>query len=179
MAILKVAVMGNPVLRKVAEPVGREELASPAFQGFLDDLIATMREYDGVGIAAPQVHVGKRAAVMEVHQNPRYPQLPDFPLTVFVNPTVSLLTDEEFDMWEGCLSVPDIRGKVPRRKRVHVEALDRSGEPLSMDAEGVFAAVIQHELDHLDGKLFVDRVRDTSTLSFLKEYHRYWMERTS
>ncbi|MFN7972829.1 MAG: peptide deformylase [Acidobacteriota bacterium] len=179
MAILKVAVMGNPVLRKPAETVSREELTSPAFQRFLDDLIDTMREYDGVGIAAPQVHVGKRAAVMEVHQNPRYPQVPDFPLTVLINPTVTFLTEEEFDMWEGCLSVPDIRGKVPRRKKVRVDGIDRHGTPLSFEAESVFAAIVQHELDHLDGKLFVDRVRDTSTLTFLKEYHRYWIERTS
>lgn len=174
MAILKVAAMGNPVLRKVSEPVTAEELLCRPFQTFLDDLIDTMREYDGVGIAAPQVHVGKRAAVMEVHQNPRYPQLPDFPLTVFINPLVTFLTDEEFDMWEGCLSVPDIRGKVPRKKKIRVDAWDRQGQTISMDAEGVFAAVLQHELDHLDGKLFVDRVRDTSTLTFLKEYQRYF-----
>lgn len=177
MAILKVAHMGHPVLRQRAAEVDPAELATPAFQQLLDDLVDTMREYDGVGIAAPQVHVGKRAAVMEVKGNPRYPQLPDYPLTWFVNPVVTLLTDEEFDMWEGCLSVPDVRGKVPRRKRVRVDAVDRQGTPFSMEAEGVFAAIVQHELDHLDGKLFVDRVRDTSTLTFLKEYNRYWVGR--
>ncbi len=173
MPILKVAVMGHPVLRRRAAEVSRDELASSAFQSFLDDLIDTMREYDGVGIAAPQVHVSKRAAVMEVSKNPRYPQLPDFPLTVFINPVVTFLTDETFDMWEGCLSVPDVRGKVPRRKKVRVEAWDRSGAPLAFEAEGVFAAIVQHEFDHLDGKLFVDRVADTTTLTFLKEYQRY------
>lgn len=173
MAILKVAQMGHPVLRRPAADVAAEELAGADFQRFLDDLVDTMREYDGVGIAAPQVHVGKRAAVMEVASNPRYPQMADFPLTFFVNPQVTPLTDEEFDMWEGCLSVTDVRGKVPRRKKVRVQALGRDGVPFTLEAEGVFAAVVQHELDHLDGKLFVDRVRDTTTLTFLKEYNRY------
>jgi len=177
MSILKVAHMGHPVLRRRADDVSAEELATPVFQGFLDDLVDTMREYDGVGIAAPQVHVSKRAAVMEVKGNPRYPQIPDYPLTFFVNPVVTFLTDEEFDMWEGCLSVPDIRGRVPRRKRIRVDAMDREGRALQLEAEGVFAAIVQHELDHLDGKLFVDRVRDTSTLTFLKEYNRYWSNR--
>jgi peptide deformylase len=177
MAILKVAHMGHPVLRERSRDVEPAEIGSPAFQAFLDDLVDTMREYDGVGIAAPQVHVGKRAAVMEVKSNPRYPKLPDYPLTFFVNPVVTFLTDDEFDMWEGCLSVPDVRGKVPRKKKVRVDALDRAGAPFSFEAEGVFAAIVQHELDHLDGKLFVDRVRDTSTLTFLKEYNRYWVGR--
>jgi peptide deformylase len=173
MAILKVARMGHPVLRQRAADVLPEDLRSAGTQRFLDDLVDTMRDHDGVGIAAPQVHVGKRLAVMEVSRNPRYPEMPDFPLTFFVNPVLTFLTDEEFDMWEGCLSVPDIRGKVPRRRRVRVDSVDRAGTPFTMEAEGVFAAVLQHELDHLDGKLFVDRVRDTTTLAFLKEHQRY------
>lgn len=173
MAILKVARMGHPVLRERASEVDGEELASPGFQRLLDDMVETMHEYDGVGLAAPQVHISRRAAVIEVMENPRYPELPSFPLTFFVNPVVTPLTEEEFEMWEGCLSIPDIRGRVARPRKVRVEAWDRQGNPFALEVEGMFASVVQHELDHLDGKLFVDRVRDTTTLTFIKEYERY------
>ena len=178
MAILKVARMGHPVLRDVAKEVDPAELDSSLFQQFVDSLIETMREYDGVGLAAPQVHVSKRVVVMEVADNPRYPQASEVPLTVFVNPRIRVLTEERISMWEGCLSIPDLRGRVPRPSRVELQALDRIGRPLCQELEGFPAAVVQHECDHLDGVLFIDRVEDTRTLAFLREFQRYCADAT-
>jgi peptide deformylase len=178
MAILKVARMGNPVLREVAKDVDPAEIATPEFQQFVDSLVQTMREYDGAGLAAPQVHVSKRVAVLEVADNPRYPDAPEVPLTVLVNPRVRPLTDERIRVWEGCLSIPELRGLVPRVARVELEAFDRGGRPLKRRFEGFPAAVVQHECDHLDGVLFLDRVEDTRTLAFLREYQRYHAARS-
>lgn len=173
MAILKVARLGHPILREVSAPVSREELSSPSVQGFIDDLIETMREYDGAGLAAPQVHRGIRICLIEVDGNPRYPDFPQIPLTCLVNPEITFLSDDQIRVWEGCLSVPDLRGLVPRRTSIRVQAWDRHGGAIDFKAEGIFAAIVQHECDHLDGKLFVDRVQDTRTLSFIKEFQRY------
>jgi peptide deformylase len=178
MAILKVARMGHPVLRDVAKEVDPAELDSPAFQQLVDSLIETMREYDGVGLAAPQVHVSKRVVVMEVVDNPRYPQASELPLTVLVNPHIRALTEERISVWEGCLSIPDLRGRVSRPSRVELRALDRVGRPLCRELEGFPAAVVQHECDHLDGVLFVDRVEDTRSLAFLREFQRYCADAT-
>jgi peptide deformylase len=175
MSILKVAHLGHPVLRQITAGLSQRELKSSLTQQFIEDMIATMKEYDGVGLAADQVHHSKQIAVLEVADNPRYPGKPQVPLTVLVNPKIVPLSDETEEDWEGCLSIPDLRGKVPRYKRIRVEAWDRSGKPLNFVARNFHARVIQHEYDHLNGKLYIDRMRDLSTLSFLQEFTRYWM----
>jgi peptide deformylase len=176
MAILKVARLGHPVLRKVTEKVPTGELKSQPVQQFIDDMIVTMKEYDGVGLAADQVHESKQIAVLEVAGNPRYPNKPDVPLTVLVNPKITPLGEDMEEDWEVCLSVPDMRGRVPSYKTIRVEAWDRNGKPLDFVAEGFHARVIQHECDHLNGRVYLDRMRDLSSLSFLTEYIRYWMK---
>lgn len=173
MAILKVARMGHPVLRQVSKEVDPGEIGGAGFQEFVDSLIDTMREYDGAGLAAPQVHVPKRVVVMEVRENPRYPDAPEVPLSVLVNPRVRPLTDQRIGVWEGCLSIPDLRGLVPRVAAIELEALDRHGRALRGRFEGFGAAVVQHECDHLDGVLYLDRVEDTRTLAFVREFQRY------
>lgn len=175
MSILKVARLGHPVLRQVSANLPERELQSAAMQKFIDDMIETMKEYDGVGLAADQVHESKQVAVLEVANNPRYPNKPDVPLTVLVNPKVTPLSDALEEDWEGCLSIPDLRGKVPRYTSVRVQAWDRNGQELDYVATGFHARVIQHEFDHLNGKLYVDRMRDLTTLSFLQEFARYWL----
>jgi peptide deformylase len=175
MSILKVARLGHPVLRKVTETVSQRELQSPAWQKFIDDMIETMKEYDGVGLAADQVHESKQIAVLEVADNPRYPEKPRVPLTVLVNPTITPLSEEMEEDWEGCLSIPDLRGMVPRYKSVRVQALDRQGKEIDFVANEFHARVIQHEFDHLNGKVYLDRMRDFSTLAFLQEFARYWV----
>jgi peptide deformylase len=177
MAILKVARLGHPVLRQMAAPLSVEQLQSSAAQKFIDDMVQTMKEYDGVGLAADQVHESQQIAVLEVADNPRYPEKPKVPLTVLVNPKITPLTEETEDDWEGCLSVPDLRGKVPRHKSICVQALDRDGKELDFVAHGFHARVIQHEWDHLHGKVYLDRMRDFSTLTFLTEFARYWFGR--
>jgi peptide deformylase len=177
MAILKVARLGHPVLRKAAAPLSMREIQAPGFQKFIDDMIETMKEYDGVGLAANQVHESKQVAVLEVAENPRYPDKPKVPLTVLINPKVSALTEEMEEDWEGCLSVPELRGKVPRHKTIRIQALDRNGKELDFIAADFHARVIQHEWDHLNGKVYLDRMRDFSTLTFLTEFARYWMPR--
>jgi peptide deformylase len=171
-----VARLGHPVLRKVTEPVTASELGSQGMQQLIEDMIVTMKEYDGVGLAADQVHVSRQIAVLEVAGNPRYPNKPDVPLTVLVNPKLTPLDEETEEDWEGCLSVPDMRGRVPRYKSVRVEAWDRNGKPLDFVAHDFHARVIQHEHDHLHGKVYLDRMDDLSSLSFLTEYIRYWMK---
>jgi peptide deformylase len=176
MSILKVTRLGHPVLRRVAEDVPIGDLRSEAMQKFIDDMIETMKEYDGVGLAADQVHESKQIAVLEVADNPRYPDKPKVPLTVLVNPKIKSLSDEMAEDWEGCLSIPDLRGMVPRYKTIHVQALDRNGNSLDFVANDFHARVIQHEFDHLNGKVYLDRMRDLSTLTFLQELGRYWLK---
>jgi peptide deformylase len=173
MAILKVARLGHPVLRKVAERVDPAALRTSAVQRLIDDMIETMREYDGAGLAATQVHTLKQIAVLEVLGNPRYPDAPAVPLMVLVNPVVTPLTDEMEEGWEGCLSVPDMRGRVPRFTAVRLEGYDRDAQPVDVVAKDFFARVIQHETDHLNGIVYVDRMRDLSSLSYLAEWQRY------
>jgi peptide deformylase len=175
MSILKVTRLGHPVLRQVTEHVAPPELQSPAMQKFIDDMIETMKEYEGVGLAADQVHESKQIAVLEVADNPRYPQKPRVPLTVLVNPKITPLSEEMEEDWEGCLSVPDLRGRVLRYKSIHVQAWDRTGNELDFVADDFHARVIQHEFDHLNGKVYLDRMRDLSTLTFLQEFARYWI----
>jgi len=169
MAILKVARIGHPVVRRPAQPVSPEALRTPAFQRLIDDMRQTMYEYDGVGLAAPQIHESLRLAVLQVPVSDERTK-GGVPFSVLVNPVVTPLGPETLDAWEGCLSVPDLRGLVPRFARVRLEALDREGQPYTLEAEGFHARVIQHECDHLDGSVYLDRMRDLRSLTFLKEF---------
>lgn len=176
MALLKIARLGHPAIRAGARTVTPEELAWPETQSLIDDMIETMRDADGVGIAAPQVHVDKRVIVIEVkNDNPRYPGRDAVPLMVVINPEISELSEAMETGWEGCLSVPDLRGQVPRHATLKLHGLDRDGRAFESRAEGFFARVIQHEVDHLDGSVYLDRMPTLKTLSFLPEFARYWI----
>lgn len=165
--------MGRPVLRDKAEPIPVDYITSETVQRFIDDMITTMREYSGVGLAAPQVHESAQIITLEAEGNPRYPEMPGIPLTVLINPKITSFSDEMEEDWEGCLSLTDLWGKVKRATSITVSGFDRNGEPLSIDAEDFFARVLQHEIDHLYGKLFIDRMTDLKSLSFGKERMRF------
>jgi len=175
MSILKVTRLGHPVLRKRTEVISVKQLKTSAMQKFIDDMVETMKEYDGVGLAADQVFTSKQVTVLEVADNPRYPNKGKVPLTVLVNPQIAPLSAEMEEDWEGCLSIPDLRGLVPRYKAIRVHALDRHGKRLDFIAKNFHARVIQHEVDHLNGKVYLDRMRDFTTLTFLQEFARHWM----
>lgn len=179
MALLKIAKLGEPVLRRVAEPITPEELASSEVQRFIDDMIETMRDADGIGLAAPQVFVGKQICVLELKPNGRYPWSPALPLVVLVNPAFTDLSGEPIPGWEGCLSVDNLRGQVFRYPKASLSALGRHGERITLEAEGFLAVVLQHETDHLLGKVFLDRMTDLSTLTHQREYDRYWKSEES
>jgi peptide deformylase len=164
MASLKVARMGHPVLRKPSDPVPLEEIGTPAFQQFCADLLETMYEYEGTGLAAPQVHVSKRVVVLVIDD--------DTGPMFLVNPVVTPKGKKKLSGYEGCLSVPNMRGKVDRHEHIRVVALDRTGARLVFEAFGWAARVVQHECDHLDGVLYVDRA-DPKSLAFLPEYRRF------
>ena len=170
--------LGHPVLRRRAKAVGRGILTAPGLRAFVQDMVETMREYDGVGIAAPQVHVSSQVVVIEVNRNPRYPKAPRIPLTVLINPRLRPVGRGREEGWEGCLSVEGLRGRVPRRRSVEVEAYNLAGKKVRFRAVGFFARVIQHEWDHLQGRVFLDRMRNFSTLTHLPEYNRYWASRS-
>ena len=173
MAIRKIAQIGHPVLRQVAREVSREELASAETQQFIDDLIETMRDADGAGLAAIQVYEPIRIVAIEVRgDNPRYPYKPKIPLTILVNPVLTAVDDEVFENNEGCLSVPNLRGVVKRNVHVRCQAWDRHGNPIDEVVHGLKAGTYQHEVDHLNGKIFVDRA-DPSTFATWTEYDRH------
>jgi len=174
MAILKVARMGHPILRAKARPVERAEFKNAAFQKFVDDLFETMHEYHGVGLAAPQVHEGLRVFVASIDEPPEDENAPEHEPVAIVNPEITVVGADVVEDWEGCLSIPDIRGRVRRAKEITVRAMDRHGHRLELHATGFPARVIQHETDHLDGVLFFDRMKSFETLTFLDEYSRYW-----
>jgi peptide deformylase len=172
MAIRKIATIGHPVLRKTARPLTREELASPETQRFIDDMVETMVDANGAGIAANQVYEPVQVCVIWVKDNPRYPYKPNVPLTILVNPMVEPLTDDTFVNYEGCLSVPNLRGEVKRATKVRVRAWDREGGPIDREVNGLTAGTFQHEVDHLNGMLFVDRVFDTRSLCTWEQFER-------
>ncbi|HYK65141.1 MAG TPA: peptide deformylase [Patescibacteria group bacterium] len=174
--ILKVARLGFPALRTAASPVPPDRIKTPEFQRLIDDMIETMYEYSGVGLAAPQVHLAIQLAVLEVHDHPRYPDMPNVPMTVLVNPEVTILDRTMVEDWEGCLSVPDLRGRVPRFKQLRVTALNRDAQPIEIVASDFHARVIQHETDHLKGEIYLDRMKDMRALGFLQEWQRYMMK---
>lgn len=164
------------MLRETARRLSPEELASPSIQQFIDDLIETMRDARGAGLAANQVYEPISICAIEVANNPRYPYKPEIPLTILVNPTIEPLTEERWDNYEGCLSVPNLRGLVPRCTRVRVTALDRHGEAIDQEILGLTAGTYQHEVDHLEGRLFVDRVQDTTSLCTWSEFEQHYKE---
>ena len=170
--VLHVARMGNPVLRRKAEPVDPARITTPEFQDFVDSMILTMHEYSGIGLAAPQVHVSERVVVF--HENAGLTDVEGAPLTALINPEVTPLTDETRAIWEGCLSVPGLRGRVSRPAAIRVTGLDRKGRPVDLELEEFDAVVTQHEFDHLDGILYVDKVDDPTLLVFEEEFDRYW-----
>ena len=173
MPLRKIATIGHPVLRETARELSRDELATAPVRQLIADMIETMRDANGAGIAANQVHEPVRICVVEVDKNPRYPYKPDWPLTVLVNPRVEARTNETFMNYEGCLSVPNLRGQVPRLTAVRIRAWDREGNDVDFEVKGLAAGTFQHEIDHLDGKLFVDRVTDTRTLCTWADYDRF------
>jgi peptide deformylase len=176
-ALLKIAHIGNPVLGERAREVGQDELASPEIQRFIDDLVETMRDANGAGLAANQVYRPIRIAAIEVvGKNPRYPYKPPIPLTILVNPVIEPASDEKFDNFEGCLSVPNLRGVVERHAEVRVRGLDRHGKPIDEVVRGLTAGTYQHECDHLDGVLFVHRLKDPRTLCTQMEFERHYRE---
>jgi peptide deformylase len=162
--ILKVAKLGVRALRKKANPVSRTEILSARFQSLLDNMIDTMRDYKGVGIAAPQVRVGKQVFCVECVQNPRYPGSPHIPLYIVINPKLQILDKGLVRMLEGCLSIPGLRGEVARARKVRVEGLNRLGKPMKVTAVGFHARILQHEFDHLQGRVYLDRLKNMRTL---------------
>jgi peptide deformylase len=175
MSILKVARLGHPAVRRAAQAVEPEAIRSPEMQRLIDDMVETMREYNGVGLAAPQVHVGLRLAVIEVPPDDERSEA-GVPLTVLVNPALTPVGSRRLAAYEGCLSVPDLRGLVPRLERLRLDALDRHGEAYSVEASGFFARVVQHECDHLDGHVYLDRMEGLRSLAFLREFERFGRE---
>jgi peptide deformylase len=173
MAIRKIATVGHPVLRERAREVTADKLASPEIQRLIDDMIDTMHDANGAGLAANQVYEPVRIAVIEVANNPRYPYKPPIPLTVVVNPEIEPLDDETVEINEGCLSVPNLRGNVNRYVNVTVRWLDRDGTAHEQIKRGLTAGTFQHEIDHLDGKLFLDRVTDSTTLTTWEQFERF------
>jgi len=171
--ILDIAQVGHPVLREPTAELSAEALATSEVQQFIDDLIATMRAANGAGLAANQVYQPLRICAIEVRDNPRYPYRPNIPLTVLVNPVLTPVSADMFENYEGCLSVPDLRGKVQRYCEIDVSALDRQGNPVNGRVKGMTAATYQHEVDHLLGMLFLDRVEDSTSLVTWDNFERY------
>ena len=173
MTVRDIVTVGHPVLRERAREVTPDELASPEIQRFIDDLIDTMRHANGAGLAANQVGEPIRIAAIEVNDNPRYPYKPRIPLTVVVNPVIEPVDDELVEINEGCLSVPDLRGNVLRHVTVRLRYLDRDGVAHAEIKRGLTAGTFQHELDHLDGVLFLDRVTDPTTFTTWEQFERF------
>ena len=161
--------MGHPVLRECARPVDPSELKDPLFQKLIDDMIETMHEYHGVGLAAPQVHEGVRLFVAVLDDDSDS----DSEATVIINPDIIPNAPDKREGWEGCLSIPDIRGMVPRFTDITVLALDRHGKKIELKLKDFSARVAQHETDHLDGVLFFDRMASMQSLTYLEEYSKY------
>jgi peptide deformylase len=164
--------MGHPVLRAKARALDKAEIKSAVVQKLIDDMMDTMAEYHGVGLAAPQIHEGLRLFVAALDDDENGGADGE-PLAV-INPEITVVGSDVVEDWEGCLSIPDVRGRVPRAREIKVRAYDRKGARIELRAHDFPARVIQHETDHLDGVLFFDRMRSFETLTFLDEYSRYW-----
>lgn len=174
MAVRKIIRMGHPVLRQPARTLLPEEIGSAEMHRLVADMIDTLHDYGGIGLAAPQIAEPIRLAIVELPGGPsRYGELPEVPLTAFVNPQIEIIDPATAGYWEGCLSVPGLRGFVERPQHIRVRALDLAGEALEMTFQGFPATVFQHEFDHLDGTLYVDRITDSTRLVFDEEFERY------
>ena len=177
MSILKVARMGHPVLRAPTKTLSVKDIQTPEIQKLIDDMVETMHEYEGVGLAAPQVHESLKLAVIEFDpENPRYKDLGKKGLEVFINPKIEVLDETPRAFWEGCLSIPEIRALIYRPRKIRVTYLDRDAKKQTVEAEDFLAIVLQHELDHLDGVLFIDRVQPVpgaTPIAFVEEYTKY------
>jgi peptide deformylase len=168
MAILPIAKLGNPVLRQIAAKVDPRDIRTKDLQRFIDDLLETMLDEPGIGLAAPQVSRSIQLCVMGCEGDDGFPQ------TVLINPKILFYGPQQVENWEGCLSLDGLRGKVTRPSVVRVQALDRAGKSMDFEATGLYAVCIQHEMDHLIGKVFLDRMTDMSTLTQLHEFGKYW-----
>ena len=177
MAVREILEIGHPVVAARAQSVDLDAIPGIEVQGWIDDMIDTMRDARGAGIAANQIGIPYRIFTVEVINNPRYPYKPPIPLTVVINPEIEFLSNETFEANEGCLSVPGLRGYVERSQHVKVSYLTETGEAKDIELHGFSATVFQHEFDHLDGKLYIDRITDTRLLAFEKEYERYLLPR--
>ncbi|MBT8199299.1 MAG: peptide deformylase [Acidimicrobiia bacterium] len=173
MSVLPIVAVGHPILREPTRVISHDELQTPTVQKLIADMIETMRQADGAGIAANQVGSNLRIAVAEVRNNPRYPYKPPIPLTVFVNPVLTAIDDEVVEINEGCLSVPNLRGNVHRNVSVRVRYLDREGNNRDEIKRGLTAGTFQHECDHLDGRLFLDRVTDPGTFTTWEQFEQH------
>ena len=173
MTILPIATIGHPELRIRASEVDPSEIKSPEIQTFIDDLVETMRHANGAGLAATQVLRHQRICVVEVNKNPRYPYKPQVPLTILINPVLTPLDDDMFENNEGCLSVPGFRGNVWRHTSIRVEAFDRNGNKIDQIIRGMTACTYQHEVDHLDGLLFMDKVKDSKTFTTWDSFDKF------
>ncbi len=174
MAIKKVLRMGHPILRLKAAPLGREEILSQETQQLFQDMLDTMKAEEGIGIAAPQIGVSKQVALIGIAKdNSRYPEAPEYDLLFVINPVIKVLDEQREGYWEGCLSVPGLRGFVERPRKIQVDFDDAEGESRSLVAEGFMATVFQHEIDHLAGTLYIDKVTDPTKLSYLEEFAEY------
>lgn len=166
--------MGHPVLRTVARAVAPEELAAPWLHALVEDMVETLHDYGGIGLAAPQIGESLRLAVVEIDGGmTRYGEIPPMPLTVFVNPSIEVLDPAAAGYWEGCLSIPGLRGFVERPQHVAVDYTTLDGQSARLELRGFLATVFQHEFDHLDGRLYVDRIKDPQLLAFDEEFQRY------
>ena len=179
MAVRQLLRMGHPLLRQKALPLLPEEITSAETQQLIGDMNDTMQANEGVGLAAPQIGVSKQIALVGTpRHNPRYPDAPDvdgqsFEILIAINPQVTVLDSTPFGLWEGCLSVPGLRGYVERPRQIRVEFFDEKGKKKALEAEDFTSTVFQHEIDHLYGFLYIDRVEDTSKISFLEEYQEF------
>lgn len=171
MAVKEVLKMGHPLLQQVAAPV--EEFNSPQLDALIADMLDTMQALDGAGLAAPQIGIPLRVVIFEVSANPRYPDVESVPRTVLINPVIMPLDDELESGWEGCLSVPGMRGLVPRYANLRYNGFDETGQPIEREVSGFHARVVQHEVDHLDGILYPQRMEDMRYFGFEEELVQY------
>ena len=177
MTVQTVIRMGHPTLRRIAKPYPVDNIGSPAFQVLIQDMQETLHAYGGIGLAAPQIDVSYQVAVIEIENTTtRYGELDRVPFSVFVNPLISVADGEIAGYWEGCLSIPGLMGYVERPQHIQIDYLDEAGTVQSIEYQGFMATVFQHEFDHLQGKLYVDRMKDPTQFAFDEEYHAYHVE---
>ena len=177
MAVRKIIRMGHPNLRKKAQPVPGDAIGSDALHLLIDDMVDTLHDYGGIGLAAPQIDVPLRLAIVEIPGgHSRYGEIDPLPLTTFINPAITVLDPAAAGYWEGCLSVPGLRGFVERPQHIRIDYTDQAGAPAELTFKGFWATVFQHEFDHLDGTLYIDHIHDRTKLVFEEEYLRYWQD---